>query len=65
MERLDKVIDTSNYSINGKRTLAYLGVALFDFYMKKLIDERVIKYKELGVLKIVEDIEDKLRKIFF
>lgn len=52
---MDKVIYTSNYSINGKMTLAYLDEALFDFYMRKLTDERVIKYKELGIVKIVEN----------
>ena len=56
LDRLDKVIYTSNYSINGKRTLAYLGGALFDCYMRKLTDERIIKYKKLGVLKIFESI---------
>lgn len=58
MEKLDKVIDTSNYSINGKRTLAYLGEALFDCYMRKLTNEANIKYKELGVLKIFENINE-------
>ena len=58
LEKLDKLIDTSNYSINGKRTLAYLGEALFDCYMRKLTDERIIKYKELGVLKIFESINE-------
>ena len=58
LEKLDKVIYTSNYSINGKRTLAYLGEALFDCYMRKLTDERIIKYKELGVLKIFESINE-------
>lgn len=56
LEKLDNVIYTSNYSINGKRTLAYLGGALFDCYMRKLTDERIIKYKKLGVLKIFESI---------
>ena len=55
---MDKIINTSNYSINGKRTLAYLGEALFDCYMRKLTDERIIKYKELGVLKIFESINE-------
>ena len=60
LDRLDKVIYTSNYSINGKRTLAYLGGALFDCYMRKLTDEKAIKYKELVVVKIVVSInEDK------
>ena len=64
LEKLDKVIDTSNYSINGKRTLAYLGEALFDCYMRKLTDERIIKYKELGVLEIFESInEDKAEEV--
>ena len=58
LEKLDKVIDTSNYSINGKRTLAYLGEALFDCYMRKLTNEANIKYKELGVLKIFENINE-------
>lgn len=57
---LYKITDTSNYSINGKRTLAYLGEALFDCYMRKLTDEKAIKYKELVVVKIVVSInEDK------
>ena len=60
--KLDKVIDTSNYSINGKRTLAYLGEALFDCYMRKLTDERIIKYKELGVVKIFENIIFGIRR---
>ena len=59
---MDKVIDTSNYSINGKRTLAYLGEALFDCYMRKLTDERIIKYKELGVVKIFENIIFGIRR---
>ena len=42
-----------------------MGEALFDCYMRKLTDERIIKYKELGVLKIVEDIEDKLKENIF
>lgn len=69
LERLDKIIDTSNYSINGKRTLAYLGEALFDLYMRKLTNEANIKYKELGVLKIFEHIdeykEDKITENIF
>ena len=69
LDKLDKVIDTSNYSINGKRTLAYLGEALFDLYMRKLTDEANIKYKELGVLKIFENIneykEDKIKENIF
>lgn len=56
LEKLDKIIDTSNYNINGKRTLAYLGEALYDLYMRKLTYEGNIKYKELGILKIVENI---------
>lgn len=66
---MDKIIDTSNYSINGKRTLVYLGKALFDLYMRKLINEANIKYKELGVLKIFESIneykEDKIKENIF
>ena len=69
LEKLDKIIDTSNYSINGKRTLAYLGEALFDLYMRKLTNEANIKYKELGVLKIFESIneykDDKIKENIF
>lgn len=57
LEKLDKVIDTSKYSINGKRTLEYLGEALFDCYMRKLTNQGNIKYKELGKLKIVESLD--------
>ncbi len=56
LEKLEKIIDTSNYSINGKRTLGYLGEALYDLYMRKLTYEGNIKYKELGIVKIVENI---------
>ncbi|WP_158634358.1 hypothetical protein [Brachyspira aalborgi] len=42
---LYKITDTSNYSINGKRILAYLVEVLFDCYMRKLTDEKAIKYK--------------------
>lgn len=57
LDKLDKVINSSNYSINGKRTLAYLGEALFDLRMRKLINDRNIKYKELGIVKIVENMD--------
>lgn len=53
-EELYKKIDVSNYNINAKRTIAYLGEALFDCYMRKLINKGNIRYKELGVLKILD-----------
>ena len=62
LKELESIIDISNYSINGKRTLGYLGEALFDCYMRKLIDSPNIKYKELGVLKNIA-IKNKFTKI--
>ncbi|MEI0700160.1 DUF4422 domain-containing protein [Brachyspira intermedia] len=53
LNKLENILDISHYSINGKRTLAYLGEALFDCYMRKLFDSRNVKYKELGVLRTI------------
>ena len=53
LNKLENIIDVSSYSTNGKRTLAYLGEALFDCYMRKVIDSRSIKYKELGILRTI------------
>lgn len=66
LSKLENIIDTSKYPINGKRTLAYLGEALFDCYMRKLMDNANIKYKELGVLRhISSDVKFKYRKFIF
>ena len=44
---LDKRIDTSLYSVNGKRTLGYLAETLYGFYFSYKKNE--IKIKECGV----------------
>ncbi len=44
---LDKRIDTTLYSINGKRTLGYLAETLYGFYFYYMQDK--IKIKECGV----------------
>ena len=51
LKEMESIVDVSSYSINGKRTLGYLGEALFDCYMRKISDADNIKYKELGVLR--------------
>jgi len=52
---LDKKINTSDYSINGQRTLGYLGEILFDSYMYNLTKNSTVKYKELGMTFICAD----------
>jgi hypothetical protein len=49
LERLDLHINTEKYSVNGKRTLGYLGETLFDCYIRKHIETGNLRYKELGV----------------
>jgi len=49
---IDKHIDTSLYSINGKRTIGYLAEILFGFYFTMMKKE--IKIKECGVTFIDE-----------
>lgn len=61
--KIEKLIDTSNYSVNGKRTLGYLGEALYDCYMRRVISENNVRYKELGVVKIIEDKEYQKEEI--
>jgi len=55
LDILDKEIDTAYYSINGQRTLGYLGELLFDCYMHKLRKSDAIMYKELGLTHICID----------
>ena len=45
-EILDKV-DFSTYTINGQRTLGYLGEKLFDCYIRYLKSETKLKHKEV------------------
>ena len=47
----DKVIDTSNYSLNGKRTIGYLAELLCDFYMHYHKDSK--KFLEADVCQIM------------
>ncbi len=52
---LDKKIDTSAYSINGKRTLGYLGELIFDTYFSSLISEENFNVKKLKITMIIDD----------
>ena len=55
LEKLSPQIDTSSYSINGKRTLGYLGELIFDTYFSKLKDEGKYKIKEYPVTMKIDD----------
>lgn len=44
---VDRQIDTSRYTINGRRTLAYLGELLYGFYFTDLIVSSDISYTYL------------------
>lgn len=59
LTELDKIVDVSDYSINGKRTLGYLGEALFDCYMRKLSDSDCVKIKELGIVRTLKPYSQK------
>ena len=48
LAEVDKQLDTSDYSLNGQRTLGYLGEILFDCYIYKLIQDGGARVKELG-----------------
>lgn len=52
--KLDAYIDTSLYSINGKRTLGYLAEILYGFYFSYMNRQKKLKIKECGVT-FVED----------
>lgn len=49
LDDVDSRIDVSKYSVNGKRTIGYLGEILFDTYMYKLVHDSKHKVKELGM----------------
>ena len=49
INKLDERIDTSSYSVNGRRTIGYFGEMLFGCFMAKKIADSKIKYKELGI----------------
>lgn len=45
----DKYIDTSLYSVNGRRTLGYMAEILYGIYFKYMQGEGRLKIKECGV----------------
>lgn len=49
LSEVEKKIDVSKYSINGQRTIGYLGEILFDLYMYNLKLNENYKIKELGM----------------
>lgn len=49
LDDVDNKIDVSKYSVNGKRTIGYLGEILFDTYMFKLVNDKKYRVKELGM----------------
>ena len=55
LDVVEKKINTANYSINGQRTLGYLGEILFDSYMHKIRENEKVKHKELGMTFICAD----------
>ena len=55
LDEAEKKIDVSKYSINGQRTIGYLGELLFDCYMDKIREENLVKYKELGLTHLCID----------
>lgn len=52
--RLDSEIDTTLYSVNGKRTLGYLAEVLYGFYFSYMIKHNGLRVKECGVTFIKE-----------
>lgn len=48
IEEVDKNLNTTHYSVNGQRTLGYLGEILFDVYFHKLLTESKVTARELG-----------------
>ncbi|MCQ2373174.1 MAG: DUF4422 domain-containing protein [Phascolarctobacterium sp.] len=46
---IDKKVDTSLYTVNGKRTLGYLAEVLYGFYFVKLCTAKGYKVKNCGV----------------
>lgn len=51
---VEKKLDLANYTINGQRTLGYMGEILFDTYMSSLVDSKKYKVKELGTTYLAE-----------
>lgn len=63
---IENKIDTSKYSVNGKRTLGYLGELIFDTYFSELIAENKYKIKQLPVTMIIDEkppIRSKLKHL--
>jgi len=48
LQAVDRELDTRHYTINGQRTLGYLGEILFDVYFDRLLKEREVSHVELG-----------------
>lgn len=55
LEEVDKHLDTSRYSLNGQRTLGYLGELLFDCYTHRMLSDNKVRVKELGMTFLCAD----------
>lgn len=54
LSEVEKHVNVSHYSINGKRTMGYLGEILFDTYMYNLKNNPKLHVKELGMTYLQE-----------
>ncbi len=67
LDYIERRLDISNYNINGKRTLAYLGELFFDVYFEALSQKAEIRIMELPMtflcapmkLTTAEDVKEK------
>jgi len=62
LSKLESEIDMSQYSVNGKRTLGYLGELIFDTYFHYLYDTGIYKFKKLKVTLIENNKSQKKYK---
>jgi len=64
LSEIQERVDFSDYTINGQRTLGYLGEKLFDCYIRYLHSETNLKHKELQTSLIYcNHTLDKLKKL--
>ncbi|MDR0297278.1 MAG: DUF4422 domain-containing protein [Streptococcaceae bacterium] len=65
LDKIDRKLDTSNYSINGKRTLGYLAELLYDIYFREINLHKNYRVKELGTTFILSDASLEEPRPFF
>ena len=49
LAEVDRRVNTKKYSVNGQRTMGYLGEILFDLYFSRLVRDGKYRVKELGM----------------